>query len=194
MIAIGDTLISEELLTERFVCHIEACKAACCVEGDMGAPLEQPEAEILEAIFSDIAPFLSQDGIEAIENQGKWVIDAEDEYSTPTISGRECAYAVYDQQGILKCGIEQAWEAGKTTFRKPISCHLYPVRVKNHSHFRAVNYHRWHICQPACELGKKLGVPVYQFLKEALIAKFGTEWFAELEAHAAYHQSQTNQK
>lgn len=194
MIAIGDTLISEELLTERFVCHIEACKAACCVEGDMGAPLDQPEAEILDSIFFDIAPFLSKDGIEAIEKQGKWVIDAEGEYSTPTISGRECAYAVYNEMGILKCGIEQAWEAGKSTFRKPISCHLYPVRVKNHTHFRAVNYHRWHICQPACDLGKKLGVPVYQFLKEALIAKFGPEWYAELEAHATYQHSKTDLK
>lgn len=194
MIAIGDTLISEELLTERFVCNIEACKAACCVEGDMGAPLERTESEILDAIFTDIAPFLSPRGIEAIEKQGKWVIDGEGDYSTPTISGRECAYAVYDNMGILKCGIEQAWESGKTNFRKPISCHLYPVRVKNHTHFRAVNYHRWHICQPACDLGKRLGIPVYQFLKEALINKFGAEWYAELEAHATYHNAQPKKK
>ena len=192
MLAIADTLISDEVITEHFVCNIEACKAACCVEGDMGAPLEESEARLLDDIFPLLAPYLTQDGIQAIENQGKWVVDEDGDLSTPTIAGRECAYALYNENGILQCGIEKAWEDGAIPFRKPISCHLYPIRVKQHTDFKAVNYHRWQICDPACSLGKKLGVPVYVFLKDALISKFGAEWYAELEALAAYTQA-TNQ-
>lgn len=179
-------MISEEVLTERFVCNVEACKAACCVEGDLGAPLEESETEKLDEIYPAIASFLTQAGRSEIERQGKWILDEDGDFSTPTIEGRECAYALYDEKGILQCGIEKAFEAGATDFRKPISCHLYPVRVKNHKEFRAVNYDRWHICQPACVLGQKLGVPVYKFLKDALITKFGANWYAELEVHAAY--------
>jgi hypothetical protein len=186
MIAIGNTLISDEVITERFVCNIEACQAACCIEGDLGAPLEAGEIAILENIYPKIAPFLSEVGRIEIEKQGKWVVDFEEEYSTPTIEGRECAYAIYDSNGILNCGIEKAYEAGKIEFRKPISCHLYPIRVKKHAEFTAVNYHRWNICQPACVLGIKLGVPVFRFLKDALIAKFGQDWYAELEIVADY--------
>jgi Protein of unknown function (DUF3109) len=184
MIAIGQTLISDEVLTERFVCHIEACKAACCVEGDAGAPLQADETQILEKIQSEIRPFLSPEGIEALDQQGAWVLDAEGERCTPLIGNRECAYAVYDSQGILQCGIENAWQAGATTFRKPISCHLYPIRIKEHTGFTAVNYHRWQVCQPACALGNKLGVPVFRFLKDALIRRFGEAWYAELEVVA----------
>lgn len=181
MLAIGHTLISDEVLTERFTCHIEACKAACCVEGDMGAPLEEAEIHILDQIYPQLEPFLTEAGKEAIAEQGKWLVDADGDWSTPTIGGRECVYALYDEKGTLKCGIEQAWEAGKVDFRKPISCHLYPIRVREHTNFTAVNYHRWHICEPGCDLGKKLGTPVFRFLKDALIGKFGAEWYAELE-------------
>lgn len=189
MISIADTLISDEVLTERFVCNVEACKAACCVEGDLGAPLEESETEKLDEIYPAIASFLTLAGRTEIERQGKWILDEDGDFSTPTIAGRECAYALYDERGILQCGIEKAYEAGATDFRKPISCHLYPIRVKNHSQFRAVNYDRWHICSPACVLGQKLGVPVYKFLKEALITKFGANWYAELEVHASYLNS-----
>jgi hypothetical protein len=187
MLVIGKTLVSDELLTERFVCHIEACKAACCVEGDGGAPLLEEEAGILEEIYPLVAPFLSEKGKASIEEQGKWVTDKDDgEKCTPLVNHRECAYALWDEKGILHCGIEKAYEAGAVTFRKPSSCHLYPVRVKEHKEFTAVNYHRWHICQPACALGTKLGVPVFRFLKEALINRFGDEWYAELEVLAAH--------
>jgi len=181
MLAIGNTLVSDEVITERFVCNVEACKAACCVEGDLGAPLLETELKILDAIYPKIKPFLSKIGAEEIEKQGKWIFDYDGEWSTPTIEGKECAYSTYDEKGILQCGIEKAFEAGETTFRKPISCHLYPVRVKEHKEFTAVNYDRWHICDPACALGLKLGVPVYKFLKEALITKFGESWYSELE-------------
>ena len=181
MIAIENTIISEEIITEKFVCNIEACKAACCVEGDLGAPLTREETIKLDSIYSKIKPYLSESGRTEIEIQGKWILDEDGDWSTPTISGKECAYSVYDDKGILKCGIEQAFENGAVDFRKPISCHLYPIRVKEHKEFVAVNYHRWNICQPACALGQTLGVPVYKFLKEALKTKFGENWYKELE-------------
>ena len=181
MIAIENTIISEEIITEKFVCNIEACKAACCVEGDLGAPLTREETIKLDSIYSKIKPYLSESGRTEIEIQGKWILDEDGDWSTPTISGKECAYSVYDDKGILKCGIEQAFENGAVDFRKPISCHLYPIRVKEHKEFVAVNYHRWNICQPACALGQSLGVPVYKFLKEALKTKFGENWYKELE-------------
>ncbi len=181
MIAIENTIISEEIITEKFVCNIEACKAACCVEGDLGAPLTREETIKLDSIYSQIKPYLSENGRREIEIQGKWILDEDGDWSTPTILGKECAYSVYDDKGILKCGIEQAFENGAVDFRKPISCHLYPIRVKEHKEFVAVNYHRWNICQPACALGQTLGVPVYKFLKEALKTKFGENWYKELE-------------
>jgi hypothetical protein len=192
MLAIADTLISDEIISARFVCNVEVCKAACCVEGDMGAPLEASETAKLDEIFPLLTPYLTDAGKLAIAEQGKWVVDADGDLSTPTINGRECAYALYDAKGILQCGIEKAWEDGVVDFRKPISCHLYPVRVKQHNGFRAVNYHQWNICDPACSLGQQLGVPVFRFLKDALISKFGSEWYEELEVLAAYQQSKND--
>jgi hypothetical protein len=187
MIAIGKTIVSEEVLTERFVCHIEKCKAACCIEGDAGAPLSVEECDILEAELPLITPFLSKEGVASIADQGTWVRDQEGEPCTPLNADLSCSYSFYDDKGVLQCGIEKAWEAGKTQFRKPISCHLYPIRVKEYAEFTAVNYHRWYICQPACALGSKLGVPVFRFLKEALVRKFGMEWYSELEVHAMHN-------
>lgn len=187
MLVIGKTLVSDEIVTERFVCNIEACKAACCVEGDAGAPLLEEEATILDEIYPSVAPFLSEKGRASIKKLGNWVTDEDDgEKCTPLVEGRECAYALWDEKGNLHCGIEKAWEAGAVSFRKPSSCHLYPIRVKEHQEFTAVNYHRWHICQPACSLGSKLGIPVFRFLKDALINRFGEEWYVELEVLAGY--------
>jgi hypothetical protein len=184
MLSIGNTLISDEVVTERFVCHVEVCKAACCLEGDAGAPLRESEAPILERIYTEVKPFLNEKGIKAIEEQGTWVTDTDGEKCTPLVNGRECAYSLFDENRILQCGIEKAWEAGATTFRKPSSCHLYPIRIREHSTFIAVNYHRWQVCQPACALGRKLGVPVFRFLKDALVDRFGAEWYHELEVLA----------
>jgi hypothetical protein len=181
MIRIGDTLVSEDLLEKLFVCHIEKCKGACCVEGDLGAPLEDSELEILEDIYDQVKPYLSEEGKKTIKKQGLYIKDFEGDFSTPTINGKECAYAVYDENGNLKCGIELAQNEGKTDFKKPISCHLYPVRVKKFQMYTAVNYDSWHICNPACILGKELNIPVFRFLKEALIRKFGESWYNELE-------------
>jgi hypothetical protein len=182
MIAIDETLISEDLLDKHFVCDLSKCKGACCVEGDAGAPLEKQEVDTLDTIYPSVKPFLRPEGVVAIDQQGTAVIDPEDgEWVTPLVNGAECAYVIFDEKGITKCGIEKAWEAGAVPFRKPISCHLYPVRIQKYPAYEAVNYHKWHICAPACTLGKELQLPVYVFLKDALIHKYGPAWYEELD-------------
>ena len=180
MIIIQETVISDDIADHFFVCNLEACKGACCVEGDLGAPLEEPELRILEQEYANIKPFLTEVGQAAIAAQGLYIKDWEGDYSTTTIDDKECAYALWDERGILKCGIEQAYLAGATTFKKPISCHLYPIRITKYEGFEALNYDRWNICNPACSFGEKLGVRIYQFLKEPLIRKYGEGWYGEL--------------
>jgi len=180
MIIIDKTVISEDLTDNFFLCNLDKCKGGCCVEGDLGAPLEKDELKELEEIYEEVKPFLTEAGKLAIADQGKYIFDEDREYSTPTINGKECAYAVYNEKGILKCGIEQAWQEGKISFRKPISCHLYPIRVTKYDSYDALNYDRWEICLPACELGKKARVPLYKFVKEALIRKYGKIWYEKL--------------
>jgi hypothetical protein len=181
MILVGNAVLSDDIKEHFFVCDLEKCKGACCVEGDAGAPLEDEETKIVEEIYPQVAPYLSEAGRAAIERQGTWVYDQEGEKGTPTIGDNgECAYAIYDEKGILKCGMEQAYLDGKTNYKKPISCHLYPIRVKKYDEFEALNYDRWDICDPACSLGRQLGVPIYKFLKEPLIRKYGEAWYEEL--------------
>ena len=180
MILIENTVISDDIAEKFFVCDLIKCKGACCVEGDLGAPLEDVELPVMEEIYEDVKPYLSQIGIEAIEKQGKYIKDWEGDFSTPVIEGRECAYAIYDDRGTLKCGIEQAYFDGKIGFRKPISCFLYPIRITKYEHYEALNYDRWHICSDACTHGEQLGVELYKFLKDPLITKYGEAWYAEL--------------
>ena len=180
MIKVGEILVSDDIRRVEFVCHLEKCKGACCVEGDLGAPLEDDELEVMKEIQSKVSPYLTEDGRAAIAEQGPYILDSDGDYSTPTIKGRECAYAHYDQQGVLKCGIEQAYLDGKITYRKPMSCHLYPIRITKKKDFEAVNYHKWSICSDACSYGKALKVPLYKFLKEPLVRKYGAEWYQGL--------------
>ena len=180
MMKIGEVLVSDDIREKEFVCNLEKCKGACCVEGDYGAPLEDEELEILRKIYPKIKSYLTKEGIRAIEEQGPYVLDPDGDYSTPVIGGRECAYARYDDKGILKCGIEDAYNDGKIKFKKPISCHLYPIRITQKKGFEAVNYHKWSVCSPACALGKELQVPLYKFLKDPLIRKYGQAWYDEL--------------
>ncbi|WKS95567.1 DUF3109 family protein [Riemerella columbina] len=189
MIQIEDKIISEDIFTEEFVCNLSRCKGACCIEGDAGAPLEASETHILEEIYPKIKPFLRPEGIEAIEQQGTSVEDFEGDLVTPLIDDRDCAYVIFDENGITKCGIEKAYEAGVIDWRKPISCHLYPIRATEYSTFTALNYHEWNICSDACQLGKELKVPVYQFLKTPLIRKYGEAFYQTLtEAAEAYYK------
>jgi hypothetical protein len=189
MLVIKDVLISEEVIKEQFVCKLDACKGACCWEGDFGAPLEAAELDVLEAIFERIKPYLSPEGLRAIEQEGLYTYYEDNKgYGTPLIEGGACAYLTYDQDGVAKCGIEVAYENGATDFKKPISCHLYPIRIKENLRqgFSAMNYDRWDICSAACALGKELKVPIYQFVKEAIIRKFGEDFYQELEAATEY--------
>lgn len=184
MFQLGKTIVSEEILSNDFVCNLSACKGACCVNGDAGAPLEPQETEILKDIYPKIKPFLRPEGIKAIEAQGTHITNPFGEHETPLVDGYECAYVTFNDKGIALCGIEEAQNKGVIDWKKPVSCHLYPVRVKEYSEFAAVNYNRWDICDPACTLGAELQVPVYKFVKDALIRKFGEDWYAALESAA----------
>ncbi|MDA0678333.1 MAG: DUF3109 family protein [Bacteroidetes bacterium] len=185
MIQIGTALVSEDLIEKEFVCNLSACKGACCVAGDFGAPLEVEEAKALESLLPKIKPYLRKEGIEALEKQGAYVTGEDGELETPLVDQKECAYLTFDEHQKGVCGIETAYLDGAINYQKPVSCHLYPVRVTKYTSFEAVNYHRWEICDDACTLGKELKVPVYQFVKTALIRKFGEAWYTELEQAAA---------
>lgn len=180
MFQLNKTIVSEEILEKEFVCNLSACLGACCVDGDAGAPLDEGETKILAEIYPKIKSYLRPEGIKAIEEQGTHIVSEFGELETPLIEGKDCAYVIFDGKTAL-CGIEQAYNEGIVTWKKPVSCHLYPIRVKEYSDFSAVNYHKWHICSDACALGAELGVPVYQFVKEALVRKFGQQWFDELD-------------
>lgn len=184
MIAIDNTLISENLLEKKFVCDLAACKGACCVEGDAGAPLTEEETQILEDIFDQVKPYMRPEGIKAVEEQGHWEMDTDGDFVTPLVEGKECAYVQFSENGTALCAIEQAHRDGKVDWKKPISCHLYPVRISKLKEYDALNYHKWHICSPACACGEKLQVPVYKFAKAALIRAYGEDWFDKLEAAA----------
>jgi hypothetical protein len=193
MIIVQDILVSDDLVEQHFVCNLSACKGACCWEGDYGAPLEAAELSILEAIQEKVRPFLRPEGLAALDEQGphQWY-EGMSAHGTPLIDGGPCAYMTYDALGIAQCGIEMAWRAGEVDFQKPISCHLYPVRVDRFEHFdtEALNYDRWDICSAACTLGDKEKVPVYQFVKSALIRKYGQEFYDELDGAAQFIRSQ----
>jgi hypothetical protein len=181
MFKIGETLVSEEIIKNNFHCNISACKGACCVEGVAGAPLEKNEAELIEKNFKKIEPYLSDNGKKIVKEIGKYIYDKQGEIETPLVNGKECVYVHYDSNGSVECSIEKAYNNGEIEFNKPLSCHLYPIRVKNYSSFTAVNYHEWSICSDACSLGKELQKPLYEFVKEALIRRFGNPWYLELE-------------
>lgn len=184
MILIDQLIISEDILDKEFVCNLSVCKGACCVAGESGAPLDKEELAILKKEYKNYSDYLSEQGKQVIASEGYAVYDSDEEkYKTPLIEGGPCAYIHYDEDGIAYCGIEKAYLAGKTTFKKPISCHLYPIRVtrlKNGS--EALNYERWNVCKSACTLGKKLQVPIYQFLKEPIIRKWGNDVYQAMDA------------
>lgn len=181
MLQIDDTIISLELLDEHFVCDLSSCQGICCIEGDDGAPLEEDEVKTIEELLPTIWDDLTETSKEVIRKQGVSYIDDDGEPVTSIVNGAECVFTYTDKDGMCKCAIEKAFREGKTDFYKPISCHLYPVRLQKYDEFTAVNYHRWSVCNCARKLGGKLGVPVYQFLKEPLIRRFGQEWFEQLE-------------
>lgn len=189
MFQIDNTIISDEVLENEFVCNLKACKGQCCIDGDAGAPLSEEEIHILEDIYEEVEPYLSDDGKKSIEAQGKWVMGVDGEFETPLIDGGACAYVIFENNMAL-CGIEKAYLEKKIDYKKPISCHLYPIRIKDYTQFSSVNYHHWSICSDACSLGKELQVPVYQFLKEPLIRRFGERFYEELSLVATEWKKQ----
>jgi Protein of unknown function (DUF3109). len=180
VLQIGKAIVSLDVIEKKFICDISKCCGACCVEGDSGAPLDEEEKQIIEDIYPDIKEYLTERGIEEIEKQGTTVIDSDGDLVTPIIDGKECVYTIFEN-GNAMCGIEKAFFDGKISYRKPISCQLYPIRIDKYAEFDAVNYNKWDICKPARELGFKNGTPVYKFLKEPLIRKYGEDWYNELE-------------
>jgi hypothetical protein len=196
LIAIDKVLVSDEIIEEQFVCDLNKCKGGCCEDGDAGAPLEKAELAYMKNVYETVKPYLTKEGIAEIETKGKYLYDQEFGWVTPTIKGKMCAYGFHDERGIIKCGIEQACNDGKIDWKKPISCHLFPIRIKKTRSNELVNYEpRESLCSPACVLGKKLKVPVYIFLKEPLIRKYGEEFYNVLsEAGRQFFESKNNGK
>ena len=185
MIAIDGILLSDEIIEEHFVCDLQKCKGGCCVDGDCGAPLTKEETKILAAIYPKIKPYLVPEYIAEVEKQGTHTTDDEFGFVTPTVNGGICVYGYTDSEGVVKCGIEKAYKEGVIDFQKPISCHLYPIRIIHKQGYEAVNYEpRPTLCRPACKLGNRLKIPVYKFLKDALIRKYGSEFYDALDAVA----------
>ena len=189
MIAIDNKLVSDEIIEEQFVCDLNKCKGGCCVDGDAGAPLTKAELDNLNDVYEAVLPYLDEENKRELEKQGRYVYDNEFGWVTPTIESKVCVYGITDNNGIVKCGIEQAYNDGKVNWKKPISCHLFPIRIKmsKNKQTEYVNYEpREDLCSAACKLGKKLKVPVYVFLKDALVRKYGTEFYETLDATAKH--------
>lgn len=186
MVEIGRTIVSRDIFEEHFLCDLLKCKGACCVDGDSGAPLTPDEAASIEANFHHFAELLPEEHLREIEQQGFAVTDKDGDLVTPLVKNQQCAYAFHDERGILKCSIEQAFLEGKGDFRKPVSCHLFPIRITEYKRFDAVNYQQLDICKPGRACGKANKLPLYQFLKEPLIRRYGAEWYHQVELAADY--------
>ena len=180
MIQIGDKIVSKDLFDQHFICDLKKCEGNCCVFGDSGAPLEDDEVEILEKHLDDIKPFMRAEGLREVDRQGSWMVDRDGDKVTPLVGDEECAYVVFED-GIAWCAIEKAYNEGSVPLQKPVSCHLYPIRVNPLKSGVALNYHRWSICEPARTLGVKEGLPVFRFLKDPIIRVYGTEFYEEME-------------
>ena len=190
MLQIGDVVVSFDVLKERFLCDLSACRGACCVEGDAGAPLELDEVARIEEVLPLIWDELSPEAREVIDRQGVAYVDEEGDLVTSIVGGKDCVFTCHGADGCCYCAIERACREGKTDFLKPVSCHLYPIRVKDFGEFRGLNYHRWDVCRAAVLLGRREDLPVYKFLREPLVRKFGEAWYAELETAVEELQKQ----
>jgi hypothetical protein len=179
MIAIDNTLISDDLRQVKFCCDVEKCRGACCIEGDAGAPLTEEEITMIEDAIEEIKPYMTADGMQVVERAGVFDYDMFGHFVTPLVNGCECAF-VFFEGGVARCAIEKAFQERAISFAKPLSCHLYPVRLSRYQDFEAVNYHEWHICRDALLNGKQQDIPLYVFLKDALTRKFGNEWYKQL--------------
>lgn len=190
MFQIGDAIVGIDVIEKKFICDLSKCKGSCCVEGDAGAPVLDSEVDIIKQLVPIVWNDLSKEAQEEITKNGPVYTDEDGDVVTSIIDGKDCVFTYYDEKGLCKCAIEKAYREGKTDFYKPISCHLYPIRLQKYRDFIAVNYHRWQICDGALALGQKEGVRVYEFLKEPLIRAFGKEWYEELSLVASEYLKQ----
>lgn len=190
MIEIDGKIVSTDILTEHFCCDLDGCRGECCVDGNAGAPLEQEEAVVLRTEYANYRPYMTSKGIEAVERDCFAVIDCDGDLTTPLVDNAECAYS-YNEGGITLCAVERAWREGRTLFRKPVSCHLYPIRLVNFSNGTiGLNYHRWSVCAPARICGRKSGLPVYRAVKDALVRRFGEDFYKALECAEEYMKNE----
>ncbi len=180
MLEIGRAIVSFDIFEEHFLCDLMKCKGACCVEGDSGAPLTQEEAMTIEKIYPVVEPYMTPEGKTMVNLQGTSMVDSDGDLVTPLVNNRECAFTFTDEHGITKCAIEKAFLDGKVDFRKPVSCHLFPIRITEYKRFDAVNYQQLDICKSGRECGRAQKLPLYQFLKEPLIRKYGKNWYEQL--------------
>ncbi len=180
MVQIGDKIVSKELFNQKFICHLEKCEGNCCVFGDFGAPLEEYEVELIEKHVEAIKPFMRTEGLREVSRQGSWVVDPDGDRVTPLVGREECAYALFEGD-IASCAIEKAYEKGAIPFQKPISCHLYPIRVNPLKSGVALNYHQWSVCEPARILGEKMDMPVFRFLRDPITRVYGASFYQEME-------------
>lgn len=191
MIQIGSTILSLDVIEKKFACNYAKCKGICCVEGDAGAPLTDEEITQIEQALPDILPLLSPENQKTITQKGIFYIDLDKEKVTSLVNHAECAFVI-TENSMYSCAIERAWEQGKCELQKPISCHLYPIRIKKYHDFEGVHYDSWHICKDAIVKGNNKGIRVFEFCKTALIRKYGKDWYAELEIIASQWELETN--
>lgn len=184
MLQIGNTLVSLDLVEKFFCCDLEACKGACCIEGDAGAPISEEEDEELKKMTEDIKPYISEKAAKTIEEEGVSYRDPEGDLVTQLVDGGCCVYTCFEKDGMCLCALEKARRAGNRKMFKPISCSLYPARIKEYPSFTAVNFHKWKICRPAEALGREKGLRAYEFLREPLTRRFGAEWYDQLSLTA----------
>lgn len=180
MIQIQNSLLSDDIFEEQFICDLCKCKGECCVDGESGAPITREEFQEINGILKEVWDDLSPKAQEVIDNQGIAYTDYDGELVTSLVNGQECVFTFFDADGVCKCAIDNAYREGRISVQKPISCHLYPIRVTEYKDYSALNYHRWSVCEPAVKLGRKEGVPIYRFLREPLIRKFGEAWYDEV--------------
>lgn len=191
MVEIEDKIVSDDLFEEYFCCDLASCKGICCVEGDAGAPLDADDIERIDADMETIRRYMTEEGRAAVDEQGIFVIDEDGDFVTPLVDGAECAYSYRDGDATL-CAIERAARDGAIGYLKPLSCHLYPIRLSKIGDMTALNYHRWSVCSSAAECGKKRGVKVYRALREPIVRAFGEEFFGHLEEMERYFEGKSN--
>jgi uncharacterized protein YifE (UPF0438 family) len=185
VVQIEDKIVSLDVFEKQFCCDLSVCKGACCVAGDSGAPLEADEILAIEDALPSISKLLTDKSKEVIKNSGVAIVDLDGDLVTPLINNKECVFVIFNN-GIAECAIEKSWEKGECIIQKPVSCHLYPIRLTKYNKFTAVNFHEWNICKPALINGKKSGMPLSEFAKDSLIRKFGKEWYRQLNIAAEY--------